>query len=121
MGLLDVTLASDSVVGTNLRGGASGGGWLYCLPRLSYQRVLCLGAPRPATLVGLARVGAAVTVLSESPAAGRRMRRLVRLRGWSHVTVRRWSRADGTATERIDLLVVSVTGVTARQRAGRLV
>ncbi|MGA8208688.1 MAG: hypothetical protein WB798_00875, partial [Nocardioidaceae bacterium] len=62
MGLLDVTLSSDSLVGSNLRGGASGGGWLYALPRLSYDNVVCLGAPSAATLTGLARAGGRVTV-----------------------------------------------------------
>ncbi len=120
MGLLDVTLSSDSLVGSNLRGGASGGGWLYALPRLSYDNVVCLGAPSAATLTGLARAGGRVTVLVAAPFARRRLAGLVRAHGWAHVTVRRWSRSDWRDTDRIELLAVFDQGAAVRRRAARL-
>jgi aminoglycoside phosphotransferase (APT) family kinase protein len=117
MGLLGFTLATDAAVGTNLRGRASGGGWLYCLPRLHHGLVVCLGAPPPATLAALARAGDQVTVLADTAAARSRVRRLATDRVWPHVTVRRWTRADADPTgEPIDLLVVRGTGSAATRR-----
>jgi hypothetical protein len=121
MGLLSFSLASDWVVGSNLRGEASGAGWLYCLPRLTFGHVVCLGAPGHATLSGLARAGEEVLVLTGSATARRRTRRMVSDRGWSNVEVRNWRRDDGDPRSgAIDLVVVTASGVPARTRAAAL-
>lgn len=121
MGLLDVTFTSNPLVGSNLRGGASGAGWLYCLPRLDYEHVTCVGAPRPATLAGLVRAGADVTVLAEGLLTRRRVRRLVAERGWTNVIVRGCGPAavEGQGPA-IDLLVVVDSGGSARRCAQQL-
>ena len=36
--ILAISLASEPVVGSNLRGSVSGAGWLYALPRLDAVR-----------------------------------------------------------------------------------
>jgi len=50
--MLDVTLNTKFVVGTNLRGDMASADWRFLLPRLSFERVLCLGVPElPAVAV----------------------------------------------------------------------
>jgi hypothetical protein len=50
--MLDVTLDTKFVVGTNIRGDMASADWRFLLPRLSFERVLCLGVPElPAVAV----------------------------------------------------------------------
>jgi len=43
--MLDVTLNTKFVVGANVRGDMASADWRFLLPRLSFERVLCLGVP----------------------------------------------------------------------------
>ena len=52
--MLDVTLNTKFVVGTNLRGDLASADWRFLLPRLQFERVLCIGLPKAATLSVLA-------------------------------------------------------------------
>jgi hypothetical protein len=47
------TLAARYAPGTNLAGERAGASWRFLLPRLSLDRVLCIGAPPPASLGAL--------------------------------------------------------------------
>jgi SAM-dependent methyltransferase len=53
--MLQRTLSSDFLPGSNLRGEVSGANWLFALPTLRPGTVLCLGAPSPAAARALAR------------------------------------------------------------------
>ncbi|GIV82261.1 MAG: hypothetical protein KatS3mg051_1615 [Anaerolineae bacterium] len=53
--MLERTLSTNFVPGSNLRGEVSGANWLFALPTLRPGTVLCLGAPSPATARALAR------------------------------------------------------------------
>ena len=46
--MLDTTLATTFVPGTNLKGEVAGANWSFLLPSLELEQILCLGTP-PAT------------------------------------------------------------------------
>lgn len=65
-GFLDVTQATEFVPGTNIKGDVAGANWLFLLPSLVLDQVLCLGAPRLSTLRTLARMSQRVVVLDST-------------------------------------------------------
>lgn len=71
--MLDTTLATTFIPGTNVKGDVTGANWSYVLPRLALEQTLCLGAPLPTTLITLSRLSEAVVVICANP---RQMRKL---------------------------------------------
>jgi SAM-dependent methyltransferase len=77
--MLERTLSTSFIPGSNLRGEVSGANWLFALPTLRPGTVLCLGAPSPATAQALARradrliVGVAVGEPIALPSAAQRL------------------------------------------------
>lgn len=62
--LLETTLATDFVPGTNVRWQVTGGNWTFLLPSLEIERTVCFGDPTPATLATLERVSRSVEVVA---------------------------------------------------------
>lgn len=91
--VLETTLSTCFVPGTNLKGQASGASWLFALPSLELRDVVCIGSARTATLRGLVRIAGRLTVLVRSERAARTMRR--RTDGWPR------SHADDASTMRV--------------------
>src|SRR5689334_865210 len=60
--MLDTTLATDFIPGTNIRGEVAGANWTFLMPQLELGRVLCFGPPQAAALVTLSRRADQVTV-----------------------------------------------------------
>jgi Phosphotransferase enzyme family len=52
----------DFTPGSNVKGAVGGANWCYLLPSLELGRIVCLGAPSPAALRTLARLGDQVLV-----------------------------------------------------------
>jgi hypothetical protein len=65
--MLDVTLATEFVPGTNVKNQATGANWMFLRPTLNAGHVLCVGMPRPPTLSTLARLNASVLVITPRP------------------------------------------------------
>ena len=61
--MLDTTLATEFIPGTNVRGEVTGANWSFLLPQLELGRVVCFGMPAPATLVTLAHRASDVAVI----------------------------------------------------------
>src|ERR671935_1820952 len=74
--------ASTFIPGTNMPGEAGGAAWVFLLPSLELDLVLCLGAPSAAALRTLARGADEVVVC-----CGRRERWALRRRGIARVRV----------------------------------
>jgi len=55
--MLQRTLSTQFVPGTNLRGDVTGANWIYLLPTLALEHSLVLGAPSRASLAALVRLG----------------------------------------------------------------
>src|SRR5690606_29097474 len=55
--MLERTLNTRFIPGTNLRGEVAGANWVYLLPTLDLEHILCIGAPTSASLTALARLG----------------------------------------------------------------
>jgi hypothetical protein len=83
--ILSRSLATESEIGSNRRGTVSGAGWLYALPRLRFERVMCVGAPSAATVAGLARATTVLDIVDRSDRARRRIRQQAAREGWSTV------------------------------------
>lgn len=58
-----MTLATDFVPGSNRKGKVTGANWLFLLPNLELERVICLGAPSTSTLAMLATLSHHVTLI----------------------------------------------------------
>lgn len=65
--MLERTLKTQFVPGTNLRGDVAGANWTYVLPSLELEHIVCIGAPPSATLAALARLGR-VSIVAETRA-----------------------------------------------------
>ena len=61
--MLEMTLATTFVPGTNLKGEVAGANWSFLLPDLNLERTLCLGSPPPATLTTLLRFSQEVIII----------------------------------------------------------
>src|SRR5690606_25725602 len=79
--MLERTLSTQFVPGTNLRGEVTGANWIYLLPSLELEHILCLGAPSSASLAALARLGR-VSIAAEPSA----LADLAPVDQWGHVT-----------------------------------
>lgn len=55
--MLELTRATQFVPGSNVRGAVAGASWVFALPRLEFDRIVCMGAPAPASLAMLAQLG----------------------------------------------------------------
>jgi hypothetical protein len=78
--MIETTLQTSFVPGTNVKGDIAGANWAFLLPSMELERVLCLGAPPVEALTTLARIAKRVTVV-----AG----------GTGGSAIRDWSRARG--------------------------
>ena len=62
--MLDFTRASSYEPGTNLRGEQADTTWLFILPSLELERVLCVGSPSAGTLATLTPLAGEVSSAS---------------------------------------------------------
>jgi hypothetical protein len=85
--VLDTTLATRFVPGTNLQGKVPGGGWRFLLPDLAVDRVICLGSPSADMIAELAAIGQQVELHIRLPLL-RRAADMVRATGLGNVRVR---------------------------------
>ncbi len=66
--MLDTTLATEFLPGTNVKGEVAGANWLFLLPNIDVTRAVCFGAPARAALAALARAAGEVIVCADGPA-----------------------------------------------------
>lgn len=106
--MLERTLATDFVPGSNLRGAVSGANWLFALPALRLKTVICLGMPSAAALQALVRRADRLILCARDDSA------VALPAGVGHVV---WRHADSLplATGSANLIVI------ADQRLGRRV
>ncbi|MFL5805325.1 MAG: phosphotransferase [Roseiflexaceae bacterium] len=64
--MLETTLATEFVPGTNLKGNVAGANWTFLLPSLELDLIVCVGVPPAAALTTLARLGRDVAVVCKS-------------------------------------------------------
>jgi hypothetical protein len=83
--LLETTLATEFVPGTNVKGQVAGANWSFLLPSLEARLVVALGDPRPAALRTLARLAGRVVVLCASPRELRRVEQAAAEHGLANV------------------------------------
>ncbi len=63
--MLEVTLATDFIPGSNLKGEVAGSNWIFLLPSLVLNHVVIIGFPPISTLITLSRLSQCVTVVCE--------------------------------------------------------
>lgn len=64
--MLENTLTTDFIPGTNLTGGLARASWRFLLPNLELDRIVCFGVPAAATLNVLATMSKEMLVLSSN-------------------------------------------------------
>lgn len=65
--MLETTLSAQFSPSANLKGQVAGANWLFLLPSLPLERVICLGMPARTTLTSLAALCREVAVLCNTP------------------------------------------------------
>jgi hypothetical protein len=65
--MLETTLSTEFIPGTNVKGDVAGANWSFLLPELELDRVLCIGLPAPATFKTLTRLSREVIILCKHP------------------------------------------------------
>jgi aminoglycoside phosphotransferase len=85
--MLDTTLATEFIPGTNLQGDVVGANWSYLLPNRELDQIVCLGAPPIASVMTLARIGRDVAVVSTDARASQQLGAASRRQGRSNVRV----------------------------------
>jgi hypothetical protein len=113
--VLDTTLSTHFVPGTNVKGDAAGASWSFMLPSLELEQVVCLGLPRQETLIALARFAGKVLVFCSGQRELHRARHMRERRELGNVSVAtrqddRLPLADGAT----DLVVVCQRGFVRR-------
>ena len=83
--MLDTTLQTEFVPGTNVKGEVAGANWLFLLPSLELGCVLCIGNVAPASLVALARVADDVVVLAGDARGAQATGEIARAHGLTNV------------------------------------
>ncbi len=64
--MLETTLSTAFVPGTNLKGQAAGANWSFLLPNLELERIVCIGAPPLTTLTTLSNLSQDVIIVCTS-------------------------------------------------------
>jgi hypothetical protein len=85
--MLDATLTTDFLPGTNLKGGSAGANWTYVLSSLELEQVVTVGEPRATTLATLSRNAKRVIVMCSNRRGLKTVQRTVEQRGFDNVTV----------------------------------
>ena len=83
--MLEITLATKFVPGTNVKGDVAGANWSYLLPNLELERVVSLGVPPAATLATLSRLGREVVVVCANERQLRQVREVIGRRGLDRI------------------------------------
>jgi hypothetical protein len=83
--MLEMTLATEFVPGTNLKGNVAGANWSFLLPSLELERIVCVGVSSGAALATLSRVGREVLVVCERAQQAEQVGAVSRQRGLTNV------------------------------------
>ena len=70
--MLDTTLATTFVPGTNLKGEVAGANWTFLLPSLELDAIVCLGMPSAGALTTLSRLGQVTIIVGKEELIGAR-------------------------------------------------
>ncbi|MBI5031576.1 MAG: phosphotransferase [Chloroflexi bacterium] len=79
--MLDTTLKTRFVPGTHLKGYVSGGNWVFLLPSLELEQIVCIGVLSFASIDMLSRTGRCVWIVSSNT---NQLNRAVAT--WKHIT-----------------------------------
>ena len=86
--MLDTTLTTEFVPGTNVKGEVAGANWLFLLPDFALDRVVCFGLVAPASLAAVARMAGEVLVLAEGESISREVAEISRRSvSYTHLTL----------------------------------
>src|SRR5262245_4417923 len=113
--MLEMTLATEFVPGTNLKGNVAGANWSFLLPSLELERVVCVGVSSAASLSTLSRIGREVLVICERAAECAQIDAICRQRGLGNV---RAIGADGSGEPPLTAGSVDLLCVGAGARKG---
>jgi hypothetical protein len=115
--VLEGTLGTRFVPGSNLKGDLAGANWWYLLPSLEAERVVCLGVPSRAALSTLSRASKEVIVCGTATSRSRGLKRLER--AFPGVRVARVARGQGLPLPDGCADVVAIFGRAWARRIGR--
>jgi hypothetical protein len=112
--VLEGTLGSRFVPGSNLKGDLAGANWWYLLPSLEAERVVCFGVPSRAALSTLARASKEIVVCGTATSRTRGLKR-----AFPGVRVLRVAHGQGLPLPAGCADVVAVVGRGWARRIGR--
>jgi len=121
MGMLDTTLATTFIPGTNLWDDVAGANWSFLLPSLELERIVCFGVPATTTLATLSRLARRVTVIGANARQARALNRAGQRLGQAnvHVLIGAGEDALREAEGGVDLVLIAGEGNVVRLRRDR--
>src|SRR5262245_6278654 len=117
-GMLDTTLATEFIPGTNLKGEVAGANWSFLLPSLELERIVSFGALSargyPARLISLARLCGELVVICADERMAQAVDEAARRHALANVRSISLGGAAGLADQSVSLALISGAG-EARQ------
>lgn len=116
--MLDTTLATEFIPGTNLKGEVAGANWSFLLPSLELERIVCFGA-LPATgslarLISLARLCDELVVICADGRTAQALDDAARRQGLENVRPISLGGTAGLADDSVELALISGAGDARR-------
>src|SRR5689334_5360467 len=116
--MLDTTLATEFIPGTNLKGEVAGANWSFLLPSLDLERIVCFGAPSGsaslARLLSLARLCDELVVICVDDRTAQALDDAARRHGLGNVRSISLGGTAGLADESVELALISGAGDARR-------
>ncbi|HEU5099736.1 MAG TPA: phosphotransferase [Roseiflexaceae bacterium] len=121
--MLDTTLATEFIPGTNLKGEVAGANWSFLLPSLDLERIVCFGA-LPASgsfarLLNLARLCGELVVICADARMAQALDDAARQQGLTNVRSISLGGTAGLADNSVELALISGSGDARRLERDR--
>jgi len=116
--MLDTTLTTDFIPGTNIKGEVAGANWSFLLPSLELERIVCFGALSsagfPARLISLSRLCNELVVVCADDRAAEAVDDAGRRHGLANVRSISLGGTAGLADDSVELALISGAGDARR-------
>ena len=112
--MLDNTLETEFIPGTNVKGQVAGANWSFLLPSLELERIICFGGLPAAQLVNLARLAYEVVVICSDERMAQAVDEIGRRHGLANLRSMSLDGATGLPDSSVSLALISGKGDARR-------
>lgn len=105
--MLEITLSTNFIPGTNLKGQVAGANWAFLLPNLNLKAILCIGVPDVTSLATLGQLSQSGAVLCPTPEQLALAQKRLQELEISHLRPFLSTKAPAFSAETFDLIFIS--------------